>query len=89
MRIAADFENFANPVLKKRRLKSDRRNTITELLPVVDNSRRARSRARPAGAGTIDYKATKVNFTNSWLAASSGSIGNDTATGAEGLIEFF
>jgi len=41
MRIAADFENFRTQ--KKRRLRAVKRNTITELLPVVDNFERARS----------------------------------------------
>jgi len=44
MRIAADFENFASVPKRKEDLEQQvKRNTITELLPVVDNFERARS----------------------------------------------
>jgi len=47
-----------------------KRNTITELLPVVDNFERARSLKPQTDAELSIHKATKV-FTNNWLTASS------------------
>lgn len=49
MRIAADFDNFRKRSLKeKEELEQQvKRNTITELLPIVDNFERARSHLKP------------------------------------------
>jgi molecular chaperone GrpE len=55
MRIAADFENFRKRTLKeKEELEQQvKRNTITELLPVVDNFERARSQIKPQTEGEL------------------------------------
>jgi len=55
MRIAADFENYRKRTSKE---KEDlevlvKRNTITELLPVVDNFERARSHLKPQSDGEM------------------------------------
>ncbi|MBF2014043.1 MAG: nucleotide exchange factor GrpE [Rivularia sp. T60_A2020_040] len=55
MRIAADFENFRKRTLKE---KEDleiqvKRNTITELLPIVDNFERARAQIKPQNDGEM------------------------------------
>jgi molecular chaperone GrpE len=55
MRIAADFENYRKRTSKE---KEDldaqvKRNTITELLPVVDNFERARSQLKPLTDGEM------------------------------------
>lgn len=55
MRIAADFDNFRKRTSKE---KEDlehqiKRNTITELLPVVDNFERARSHLKPQTDGEL------------------------------------
>jgi molecular chaperone GrpE len=55
MRIAADFENYRKRTQKE---KEDlevqmKRNTITELLPVVDNFERARSHIKPQDDGEM------------------------------------
>jgi molecular chaperone GrpE len=49
MRIAADFENFRKRTQKEKEDLDQqvKRNTITELLPVVDNFERARSQLKP------------------------------------------
>lgn len=49
MRIAADFDNFRKRSIKeKEELEQQvKRNTITELLPIVDNFERARSHLKP------------------------------------------
>ncbi|MBE9114598.1 nucleotide exchange factor GrpE [Lusitaniella coriacea LEGE 07157] len=55
MRIAADFDNFRKRTLKeKEELEYKvKRDTITELLPVVDNFERARSQIKPANDGEM------------------------------------
>jgi len=56
---------------RERRLRAaSKRNTITELLPVVDNFERARSQKQQTDAELVFTKATKV-FINNWLTASS------------------
>ena len=55
MRIAADFDNFRKRTLKE---KEDleyqvKRNTINELLPVVDNFERARNQLKPNSDGEM------------------------------------
>ncbi|MFM7370487.1 MAG: nucleotide exchange factor GrpE, partial [Sphaerospermopsis kisseleviana] len=55
MRIAADFENYRKRVSKE---KDDmetqvKRNTIMELLPVVDNFERARAHLKPQNDGEM------------------------------------
>mgnify|MGYP001794611586 CR=1 FL=1 len=55
MRIAADFENYRKRTLKE---KEDlevkvKRNTITELLPIVDNFERARAQIKPQNDGEM------------------------------------
>ncbi len=55
MRIAADFENYRK---RNQKEKEDlevqvKRNTITELLPVVDNFERARSHLKPQSDGEM------------------------------------
>ncbi len=55
MRIAADFENYRKRTAKE---KEDldaqvKRNTITELLPVVDNFERARAHIKPQNDGEM------------------------------------
>lgn len=49
MRIAADFDNFRKRTQKEKEdlEQQVKRNTITELLPVVDNFERARSQIKP------------------------------------------
>ncbi len=49
MRIAADFENYRKRTSKEREDQEVqvKRNTITELLPVIDNFERARSQIKP------------------------------------------
>lgn len=59
LRIAADFDNFRKRTLKdKENLELQvKRNTITELLPVIDNFERARTQIKPATDGEMDiYK---------------------------------
>ena len=53
MRIAADFENYRKRTAKeKEELDLQvKRNTITELLPVVDNFERARAHLKPQSEG--------------------------------------
>lgn len=56
MRIAADFENYRKRTQKE---KEDldvqvKRNTITELLPVVDNFERARAQIKPQNDGEMN-----------------------------------
>ncbi|MBD2391593.1 nucleotide exchange factor GrpE [Aphanizomenon flos-aquae NRERC-008] len=55
MRIAADFENYRKRTAKeKEELDLQvKRNTITELLPVVDNFERARAHLKPQSEGEI------------------------------------
>ena len=55
MRIAADFENYRKRTAKeKEELDLQvKRNTITELLPVVDNFQRARAHLKPQSEGEI------------------------------------
>ncbi len=55
MRLAADFENYRKRVLKEKEdLEAQvKRNTITELLPVVDNFERARSQIKPQNDGEM------------------------------------
>ncbi|MBW4613789.1 MAG: nucleotide exchange factor GrpE [Desmonostoc vinosum HA7617-LM4] len=55
MRIAADFENYRKRTSKeKEELEAlVKRNTITELLPVVDNFERARSHLKPQSDGEM------------------------------------
>jgi molecular chaperone GrpE len=55
MRIAADFENYRKRTGKeKEELESQvKGNTITELLPVVDNFERARSQIKPQTEGEM------------------------------------
>ncbi len=55
MRIAADFENYRKRTAKeKEELDLQvKRNTITELLPVVDNFERARAHLKPQGEGEM------------------------------------
>ncbi|WP_017306038.1 nucleotide exchange factor GrpE [Spirulina subsalsa] len=50
LRIAADFDNFRKRTQKEKEEQEYhvKRNTITELLPVVDNFERARSQIKPA-----------------------------------------
>ncbi|MDY6897306.1 MAG: nucleotide exchange factor GrpE [Cyanobacteriota bacterium] len=55
MRIAADFENYRKRTLKE---KDDlelqvKRNTITELLPIIDNFERARAQIKPQDDGEM------------------------------------
>ncbi|MGB6300528.1 MAG: nucleotide exchange factor GrpE [Rivularia sp. (in: cyanobacteria)] len=55
MRIAADFENYRKRTLKE---KDDlelqvKRNTITELLPIIDNFERARAQIKPQNDGEM------------------------------------
>jgi molecular chaperone GrpE len=55
MRIAADFENYRKRTAKEKE-EIDlqvKRNTITELLPVVDNFERARAHLKPQGEGEM------------------------------------
>jgi molecular chaperone GrpE len=55
MRIAADFENYRKRTQKEKE-ESDqlvKRNTITELLPVVDNFERARAQIKPQTDGEM------------------------------------
>jgi molecular chaperone GrpE len=55
MRIAADFENYRKRTSKEKEeldLQA-KRNTITELLPVVDNFERARSHLKPQNDGEM------------------------------------
>lgn len=55
MRIAADFENYRKRTSKEKE-EIDlqvKRNTITELLPVVDNFERARSHIKPQSEGEM------------------------------------
>jgi molecular chaperone GrpE len=55
MRIAADFENYRKRTSKEKEeldLQA-KRNTITELLPVVDNFERARSHLKPQNEGEM------------------------------------
>ena len=55
VRIAADFDNFRKRTQKEKEELEifAKRNTITELLPVVDNFERARSQIRPANDGEM------------------------------------
>ncbi|HYX17670.1 MAG TPA: nucleotide exchange factor GrpE [Nostoc sp.] len=55
MRIAADFENYRKRTSKeKEELETQiKRNTILELLPVVDNFERARSHLKPQSEGEM------------------------------------
>jgi molecular chaperone GrpE len=55
MRIAADFENYRKRTSKeKEELESQvKGNTITELLPVVDNFERAQSQIKPQTEGEM------------------------------------
>jgi molecular chaperone GrpE len=55
MRIAADFENYRKRTAKeKEELDLQvKRNTITELLPIVDNFERARAHLKPQGDGEM------------------------------------
>lgn len=55
IRIAADFENFRKRTLKEKEdlEQQVKRNTITELLPVVDNFERARSQIKPQTEGEM------------------------------------
>lgn len=55
MRIAADFENYRKRTQKeKEELETQvKRNTITELLPVVDNFERARAHLKPQSDGEM------------------------------------
>ena len=55
MRIAAEFENYRKRTLKE---KDDlelqvKRNTITELLPIIDNFERARAQIKPQNDGEM------------------------------------
>lgn len=56
MRIAADFENYRKRTQKeKEELDGQvKRNTITELLPVIDNFERARSQIKPQNDGEMN-----------------------------------
>ncbi|MBW4634187.1 MAG: nucleotide exchange factor GrpE [Iphinoe sp. HA4291-MV1] len=55
MRIAADFENYRkrNQKEKEDSEQQIKRNTITELLPVVDNFERARAQIKPQNDGEM------------------------------------
>ena len=55
MRIAADFDNFRKRTAKEKEdlEQQVKRNTITELLPVVDNFERARSHLKPQTDGEM------------------------------------
>jgi molecular chaperone GrpE len=55
MRIAADFDNFRKRTAKEKEdlEQQIKRNTITELLPVVDNFERARSHLKPQTDGEL------------------------------------
>lgn len=55
MRIAADFENYRKRTQKEKEdLETQvKRNTITELLPVVDNFERARAHLKPQNDGEM------------------------------------
>lgn len=55
MRIAADFDNFRKRTSKEKEdlEQQIKRNTITELLPVVDNFERARSHLKPQTDGEL------------------------------------
>lgn len=55
MRIAADFDNFRKRTSKEKEdlEQQVKRNTITELLPVVDNFERARSHLKPQTDGEL------------------------------------
>lgn len=55
VRIAADFDNFRKRTQKEKEEREvfAKRNTINELLPVVDNFERARSQIRPANEGEM------------------------------------
>jgi len=55
MRIAADFDNFRKRTSKEKEdlEQQIKRNTITELLPVVDNFDRARSHLKPQTEGEM------------------------------------
>ncbi|MBR8828348.1 MAG: nucleotide exchange factor GrpE [Gomphosphaeria aponina SAG 52.96 = DSM 107014] len=54
-RMAADFENFRKRTLKEREILEQqvKRNTINEILPVVDNFERARTQIKPANEGEM------------------------------------
>ncbi|BAZ06243.1 nucleotide exchange factor GrpE [Calothrix sp. NIES-3974] len=56
MRIAADFENYRKRTQKeKEELDGQvKRNTITELLPVIDNFERARAQIKPQNDGEMN-----------------------------------
>ncbi len=55
MRIVADFENYRKRTLKDKEESEQqaKRNTITELLPVVDNFERARAQLKPQNDGEM------------------------------------
>ena len=55
LRIAADFDNFRKRTTKEKEdlEQQVKRNTITELLPVVDNFERARSHIKPQNDGEM------------------------------------
>lgn len=55
MRIAADFDNFRKRTSKEKEdlEQQVKRNTLTELLPVVDNFERARSQIKPQNDGEM------------------------------------
>jgi molecular chaperone GrpE len=55
MRIAADFDNFRKRTQKEKEdlEQQAKRNTLTELLPVVDNFERARSQIKPQNDGEM------------------------------------
>jgi len=55
MRIAADFENYRKRTQKEKEDSEAiiKRNTIMELLPIVDNFERARSQIKPANDGEM------------------------------------
>ncbi len=56
MRIVADFENYRKRTLKEKEEQEvhNKRNTIMELLPVVDNFERARSQIKPQNDGEMN-----------------------------------
>ncbi len=56
MRIAADFENYRKRTIKEKEEQEvqNKRNTIMELLPVVDNFERARSQIKPQNDGEMN-----------------------------------
>jgi len=55
MRIVADFENYRKRTLKDKEESEQqaKRNTITELLPIVDNFERARAQLKPQNDGEM------------------------------------